>query len=93
MRRGSGRVLRAHRTFFLFMVGMSRPIALGRRTDPEAAHRQNLRHVLMRCPRQTVPSQTLISIESDSLHFQMRKLLTCSSVAYFLCFPIMQLFL
>ena len=75
---------------FLFMVGMSMPFSLGRRTEQGATFRQNLGHVLMRCLRLMVLSQILISIEANRLHFQMHNILTHIAVAYLLCFLIMQ---
>ncbi|MEK7406521.1 MAG: hypothetical protein AAB225_15570 [Acidobacteriota bacterium] len=75
---------------FLFMVGMSMPFALGRRTAQGATFRQNLRHVAMRSSRLMLVSQILISIQANRLHFQMHNILTHIAVAYFLCFLIMQ---
>ena len=75
---------------FLFMVGMSMPFSLGRRTEQGASYSQNLRHVLARCFRLMLLSQILISIEANRLHFQMHNILTHIAVAYLLCFLIMQ---
>lgn len=75
---------------FLFMVGMSMPFSLGRRTAQGATFRQNLRHVIARSLRLMVLSQILISIEANRLHFQMHNILTHIAVAYLLCFVIMQ---
>ncbi len=75
---------------FLFMVGMSMPFSLGRRTEQGATYRQNLVYVLMRCLRLMVLSQIVISIEANRLHFQMHNILTHIAVAYLLCFVIMQ---
>ena len=75
---------------FLFMVGMSMPFSLGRRTEQGATFGQNLRYVLARCLRLMVLSQILISIEANRLHFQMHNILTHIAVAYLLCFLIMQ---
>ena len=75
---------------FLFMVGMSMPFSLGRRTAQGATLRQNLQHVLIRCLRLMLLSQILISIEANRLHFQMHNILTHIAVAYLVCFLIMQ---
>ena len=75
---------------FLFMVGMSMPYSLGRRTGQGATFGQNLWHVLARCFRLMLLSQILISIEADRLHFQMHNILTHIAVAYLLCFLFMQ---
>ncbi len=76
---------------FLFMVGMSMPYSLGRRTAEGATFAGNFRHVAMRCLRLMVLSQILISIQANRLHFQMHNILTHIAVACLLCFLIMQL--
>jgi heparan-alpha-glucosaminide N-acetyltransferase len=76
---------------FLFMVGMSMPYSLSRRTEQGATFKQNFRHVGMRCLRLMLLSQILISIQANRLHFQMHNILTHIAVACFLCFLIMQL--
>jgi predicted acyltransferase len=76
---------------FLFMVGMSMPFSLSRRTEQGATFRQNCRHIGMRCLRLMLLSQILISIQANRLHFQMHNILTHIAVACFLCFLIMQL--
>ncbi len=76
---------------FLFMVGMSMPYSLGRRSEQGATFKQNFRHVGIRCLRLMLLSQILISIQANRLHFQMHNILTHIAVACFLCFLIMKL--
>lgn len=75
---------------FLFMVGMSMPYSLGRRTEQGAGFRDNLRHMLLRFLRLMALSQILISITSNRLHFQMHNILTHIAVACLVCFAVMQ---
>jgi predicted acyltransferase len=76
---------------FLFMVGVSMPFALGRRTEKGATFRQNLRHVAIRSLRLLIIGEIVNSIEHNHFRLQIHTVLTQVAYAYFLCFLIMQL--
>ncbi len=76
---------------FMFMIGVSMPLALARRQAAGATFSQNLRHVLGRTFRLVLLGQFLTCVHANRYWYEPYETLTQLGLSYLLAFLILQL--